>query len=61
MNYTGFYTGREHLANDVGDGPHHLMDIPCDAFYITTCQHWYTMYQCGNAGRNCVTGEMAAT
>ena len=45
------------LINDVGNGPHHLMVILYDAFYVTTCQHQYIMYWHGNVGRNSVTGK----
>ena len=41
MNYTDFYTGGECPANDMGNGPCHLPDIPYDMFYITAhpCQY----------------------
>ena len=31
--------------------------LRCDAFYVTTLQHWYRTYQCGNVGRNCIMEE----
>ena len=42
------------------DGPCHLLDIPYDAFSITTCQCQYVTYWHGNAGGNCVTEKMVA-
>ena len=56
--YTGFYTGRN-PTDDVGDGLHHLLDIPYDVFCITAGQCQYATYWHGNMGGNCVTeGKM---
>ena len=37
-----------------------MTDILYDAFYVTALQHWYVMHQHRSAGRNCITGKMAA-
>ena len=35
MNYMDFYTGGEHLTNDISDSPWQVPDIPYDAFCVT--------------------------
>ena len=57
MNYMGFYTGGEHLTNDIGDSPCQVLDIPYDAFCVTIQQLWYAMHRHGYTGRNHITGE----
>ena len=55
----GFLYERDCPVNDVGNGPHHLMDI-CYAFYITTLQHQYGTYRHRGVGGNCIMGETMA-